>query len=66
MGVKNKKILKLLILFKKTLNESNCKPNRIWIEKGSQFYDRSLKRWLKEKHTEKDIEKTVRETYSTT
>ena len=30
------------MLFKK-LNESQRKPKRIWVGKGSEFYDRSMK-----------------------
>ena len=41
-----KKILQLLTLFKKNLKESNCKPNKIWVDKGSEFYNRSMKSWL--------------------
>ena len=28
------------------LKESNCKPNKIWVDKGSKFYNRSMKSWL--------------------
>ena len=31
--------------FQKMLKECNRKPN-IWIDKGSEFYDRSMKPWL--------------------
>ena len=33
----------------KILDESNCKPNKIWVDKGSEFYNRSIKSPL-EKH----------------
>ena len=29
--------------FQKISDESNCKPNKIWGEKGSEFYNRSMK-----------------------
>ena len=32
--------------FQKTLKESNRKPNKIWLHKGSEFYNRSIKLWL--------------------
>ena len=35
--------------FQKTLNESNRKSNRIWVDKGSEFYIRSSKSWLEKK-----------------
>ena len=28
------------------LKGSNRKPNKIWVDKGSKFYNRSLKSWL--------------------
>ena len=28
------------------LKGSNRKPNKIWVDKGSRFYNRSLKSWL--------------------
>ena len=40
----------------KILEESNRKPNKIWVAKGSEFYNRSMKSWL---------EKNGIETYST-
>ena len=32
--------------FRKILNGSDCKPNKIWVDKGSEFYNRSAKSWL--------------------
>ena len=29
--------------FQKLLDESNRKPNKIWVDKGSEFYNRSMK-----------------------
>ena len=29
--------------FQKILDESNCKPNKIWVDKGSEFCNRSMK-----------------------
>ena len=34
------------------LNESNCKPNKIWVNKGSEFYNRSMKSWLQDNNIE--------------
>ena len=36
----------IIIAFWKILNESNCKPNKIWVDKSSEFYNRSMKSWL--------------------
>ena len=41
---KIKKALELLMILKKILKKSNCKPKKIWVEKGSEFYNKS---WLK-------------------
>ena len=49
---KQKKVLQLLILLKKVLDESNRKPNKIWVDKGSEFHDRSMKSWLQENDIE--------------
>ena len=38
------------------MKESNRKPNKIWVDKGSKFYNRSMKSWL---------EKNAAELYST-
>ena len=32
--------------FQKILDESNHKPNKIWVDKGREFYNRSVKPWL--------------------
>ena len=32
--------------FQKILDESNHKPNKIWVDKGSKFYNTSLISWL--------------------
>ena len=38
--------------FQKILTESNRKPNKIWVEKGSKFYNRPMKSWLEKKSIE--------------
>ena len=37
---KIKKVLQLLMLLRIFLKESNRKSNKIWVDKGSQFYNR--------------------------
>ena len=34
------------------LKESNRKPNKIWVDKGSGFYNSSFKKWLKDNDIE--------------
>ena len=43
-----KKVLPLLILFKKIVNEFNRKENKKWVDKESEFYKRSMKSWLQD------------------
>ena len=41
----HKKGITITDAFQKILKESNCKPNKIWFDKGSQFYNSSMKSW---------------------
>ena len=50
-SLKDKKGATITNAFQKTLDEYRRKPNKIWIDKGSQFYNRPMKSWL-----ENDIE----------
>ena len=43
---KIKKELQLLMLISFFLDKSNLKPNKIWIDKGSDVYNRSIKSFL--------------------
>ena len=49
---KNKKCCTISKTFKKILDESNCKPNKILVDKSSQFYNRSMKSWLQDNYIE--------------
>ena len=40
------------MLFKKILDESGRKPNKIWVDTGSEFYNRSIKSWLEKNSIE--------------
>ena len=44
--LKGKKGITVTNDFQKILKESNRKPNRTWIDKGREFYNRSMKSWL--------------------
>ena len=44
--MKDKKVITITIAFQKILDESNCKPNKLWVDKGSEFNNRSIKSWL--------------------
>ena len=44
--VKDKKGITITNAFQKVLNKRGCKPNKISVDKGSQFHKRSMKSWL--------------------
>ena len=35
-------------IFENISNKAGCKPNKIWVAKGSEFYNRSIKSWLQD------------------
>ena len=50
--LKDKKGITITNAFQKILDESKSKPNKIWVDKGSEFYTRSIKSWLEKNDTE--------------
>ena len=44
--MKDKKDIRITITFRKILHESDTKSNKMWVDKGSEFYNRSMKSWL--------------------
>ena len=46
LPLKDKKGTTINNSFQKILDESNCKRNKIRVDKGSKFYNRSIKSWL--------------------
>ena len=50
--LKDKKDTTITNAFQKNLKESNRKPNKIWVDKGSEFYNRSIKSWLEKNDIE--------------
>ena len=48
----NKKGVSIVSAFQKILKESNRKPNKIWVDKGREFYNSSFKKWLKDNDIE--------------
>ena len=58
--LKDKKGVAITNAFQKTLNGSNirqsqskgCKPNKIWVDNGLEFYNNSFKKWLKDNDIE--------------
>ena len=43
-----KKGVSIVNAFQNILKESNRKPNKIWVDKGSEFYNNYFKKWLKD------------------
>ena len=46
--LKDKKGITVVNTFQKILNDSARKPNKIWVDKGSEFYNNTFKKWLKD------------------
>ena len=45
--IKDKEGTSIVNAFKKTLINSNRKPNKIWVDQGSKFYNKPFKDFLK-------------------
>ena len=43
--MKNKRSITTTNAFKKVWKESDRKPNKIWVDEGNEFYNRSVKSW---------------------
>ena len=50
--MKDKKGITITYAFQKTLKESNRKSNKIWVNKGSEFYNISVKKLLEDNNIE--------------
>ena len=50
-----KKVLQKTNAFQEVLNESGRKASKIWVDKNSEFYNRSMESWLQDNDI--DIEK---------
>ena len=48
LPLKAKKGVSIVNAFQNILKKSNRKPNKIWVDKGSEFYNNSFKKWLQE------------------
>ena len=46
--LKDKKGVSITTEFQSTLKQSNRKPNKIWVDKDSEFYNASFKKWLRD------------------
>ena len=50
--LKDEKGVGITNAFQKILDDSNRKPNKKWLDKGSEFYNSSFKKWLKDNDIE--------------
>ena len=70
--LKDKKGLSIVKAFQIILKQSNSrKPNKIWVDKGSEFYNASFRKWLQDNDivmysTHNDIVDEYNNTYHTT
>ena len=46
--LKDKKSITSVNAFQELLDNSTRKPNKIWVDKSSEFYNSSFKKWLKD------------------
>ena len=50
--LKDKTGVSIVRAFQIILKKSNRKPNKIWVDKGSEFYNSHFKKWLKDNNIE--------------
>ena len=50
--LKDKKGASVANGFEKIVNESGRQPNKIWVDQGSEFYNKTFKNWLKDEGIE--------------
>ena len=50
--LKDKTGITITNAFQKILKKSKRKPNKIWVDKRSEFYNTSVKKWLKDNDIE--------------
>ena len=44
--LKDKKGASIVNAFQSILDKSGRKPNKIWVDQGSEFYNQNFKKWL--------------------
>ena len=49
--LKDKKYITIVNAFQSILKKSDKKPNKIWVDKGSEFYNSSLEKWAQDNDT---------------
>ena len=46
--LKDKKGVNIVAALQSILKQPNRKPNKIWVDKGSEFYNASFEKWLRD------------------
>ena len=59
--IKDKKGTSIVNAFKKIQNNSNRKPNKIWVDLHSELYNKCFKDFLKKNNIEMYIQHTMKE-----
>ena len=44
--MKDQKCRTVIHGFIELVNESNCKPNKVWVDQGKEFYNSPMQKWL--------------------
>ena len=61
--LKDKKGASIVNAFQSILKKSNRKTNKIWVDKGGEFYNRSMKSWLEMYSTHNEGKSVVAERF---
>ena len=48
--LKDREGINIINAFQKILDDSKRKPNKIWVDKGSEFYNNIFKKWLQDNY----------------
>ena len=59
--LKDKRGITITNALQKILDKSNRKPNKIWVDRGSEFYNKSMKSWLEKKNAIEIIQHIMKE-----
>ena len=46
--LKHKQVASIVTTFQSILKDFNRKPNKIWVDKGSEFYNNFFKKWIQD------------------
>ena len=49
--LKDKKGISIVNAFDKIMKQSKRKPNKLWVDQGSEFYNNNFKKWLSDNNT---------------